>query len=596
MSDTQYLVSARKYRPQDWGEVVGQDGITQTLKQAISSGQIAQAYLFCGPRGVGKTTSARIFARAINGFSPDDDALSFNVFELDAASNNKVEDIRSIVEQVRIPPQNGKYKVYIIDEVHMLSQAAFNAFLKTLEEPPSHAVFILATTEKHKILPTILSRCQIFDFHRISVPSMVSHLKEIATKEGVNASEEGLHVIAAKADGALRDSLSMFDQLVAFAGKDLTYEVVTEQLHVLDHDTYFEVIDFALTANIPDSLLLFDNVLARGFDAHHFLTGLGSHLRNLMVCRDAKTLALFEATPEVKKKYEEQASKADLYFIVGALDVVNEADTQYRTSQHQRLLVELAIMKICSLQSAEKKKTDDLIAPETLAAPVVASKPAPAPEPQPVQQASAPEPTPAPVSSPSPEPAPSPTPVSVPAPTPVSTPVTAPIPTPSAKVKPTGFLRKKGVSLAGKSAQFAESNKTTKEAEENTLDPSWNEEPTLEKVKNAWDDYVNVKRKEDRISLVASLTMCEVGLEGKVVKFEVKNALQEEQLNSERAGLLFHIRQFVKCADLELSIKLEKGADDATKMFLTDKEKYLKMVEKNPALEELRKKFDLDLA
>ena len=587
MSDTQYLVSARKYRPQDWGEVVGQDGITQTLKQAISSGQIAQAYLFCGPRGVGKTTSARIFARAINGFSLDD-ALSFNVFELDAASNNKVEDIRSIVEQVRIPPQNGKYKVYIIDEVHMLSQAAFNAFLKTLEEPPSHAVFILATTEKHKILPTILSRCQIFDFHRISVPSMVSHLKEIATKEGVNASEEGLHVIAAKADGALRDSLSMFDQLVAFAGKDLSYEVVTEQLHVLDHDTYFEVIDFALTANIPDSLLLFDNVLARGFDAHHFLTGLGSHLRNLMVCRDAKTLALFEATPEVKKKYEEQAAKADLYFIVGALDVVNEADTQYRTSQHQRLLVELAIMKICSLQSAEKKKTDDLIAPETLAAPVVASKPAPAPEPQPVQQASAPEPTPAPVSSPSPEPAP--------APTPVSTPVTAPIPTPSAKVKPTGFLRKKGVSLAGKSAQFAESNKTTKEAEENTLDPSWNEEPTLEKVKNAWDDYVKVKRKEDRISLVASLTMCEVGLEGKVVKFEVKNALQEEQLNSERAGLLFHIRQFVKCADLELSIKLEKGADDAPKMFLTDKEKYLKMVEKNPALEELRKKFDLDLA
>ena len=280
MSDTQYLVSARKYRPQDWAEVVGQDGITQTLKQAISSGQIAQAYLFCGPRGVGKTTSARIFARAINGFSPDDDAMSFNVFELDAASNNKVEDIRSIVEQVRIPPQHGKYKVYIIDEVHMLSQAAFNAFLKTLEEPPAHAVFILATTEKHKILPTILSRCQIFDFHRITVPAMVDHLKGIAEKEGVTASEQGLHVIAAKADGALRDSLSMFDQLVAFAGKDLTYEVVTEQLHVLDHDTYFEVVDFALGSNIPDALLLFDNVLARGFDAHHFLTGLGSHLRN----------------------------------------------------------------------------------------------------------------------------------------------------------------------------------------------------------------------------------------------------------------------------------------------------------------------------
>ena len=351
MSDTQYLVSARKYRPQDWGEVVGQDGITQTLKQAISTGQIAQAYLFCGPRGVGKTTSARIFARAINGFDPNDDAMSFNVFELDAASNNKVEDIRSIVEQVRIPPQHGKYKVYIIDEVHMLSQAAFNAFLKTLEEPPAHAVFILATTEKHKILPTILSRCQIFDFHRITVPSMVEHLKEISEKEGVNASEDGLHVIAAKADGALRDALSMFDQLVAFAGKELTYEVVTEQLHVLDHDTYFEVVDFALKSNIPDSLLLFDKVLARGFDAHHFLNGLGSHLRNLMVCRDEKTLNLFEATPDVKKKYAEQSAIADLFFIVGALDIVNEADTQYRTSQHQRLLVELAIMKICSLLS-----------------------------------------------------------------------------------------------------------------------------------------------------------------------------------------------------------------------------------------------------
>ena len=573
MSDTQYLVSARKYRPQDWGEVVGQDGITQTLKQAISTGQIAQAYLFCGPRGVGKTTSARIFARAINGFDPNDDAMSFNVFELDAASNNKVEDIRSIVEQVRIPPQHGKYKVYIIDEVHMLSQAAFNAFLKTLEEPPAHAVFILATTEKHKILPTILSRCQIFDFHRITVPSMVEHLKEISEKEGVNASEDGLHVIAAKADGALRDALSMFDQLVAFAGKELTYEVVTEQLHVLDHDTYFEVVDFALKSNIPDSLLLFDKVLASGFDAHHFLNGLGSHLRNLMVCRDEKTLNLFEATPDVKKKYAEQSAFADLFFIVGALDIVNEADTQYRTSQHQRLLVELAIMKICSLLSAEKKKTDDLIAPATLASPVTSKIPK-------TPKSVAPEPTPAAIIEKKVEPEPV---------------VAAVQHAPAAKIKPTGVLRKKGVALAGKSAQLAETNES-QPVEENLMDPSWNVEPTQENVKEAWDDFVNLKRKQDRISLVASLTMCEVVLEGKVVRFEVKNALQEEQLNSERAGLLFHIRQFVKCADLELAIKLEKTSDDAPKVFLTDKEKYHKMVEKNPALENLRKKLDLDLA
>lgn len=587
MSDAQYLVSARKYRPQDWEEVVGQDGITQTLKQAIATGQIAQAYLFCGPRGVGKTTSARIFARAINGFSPDDDAMSFNVFELDAASNNKVEDIRSIVEQVRIPPQHGKYKVYIIDEVHMLSQAAFNAFLKTLEEPPAHAVFILATTEKHKILPTILSRCQIFDFHRISVPSMVDHLNEIATKEGVNASEEGLHVIAAKADGALRDALSMFDQLVAFAGKELSYEVVTEQLHVLDHDTYFEVVDYALNANIPDSLILFDNVLARGFDAHHFINGLGSHLRNLMVCRDEKTLNLFEATPEVKAKYSEQASKADLYFIVGALDVVNEADTQYRTSQHQRLLVELAIMKICSLQSAEKKKTDDLIAPGSIPAAIIPEKVVAAPEPaQKIKLAPAPEQK----AEPQPEPNPQPViaEVEIQQPSIVSA--------PKAKVKPTGFLRKKGVALAGKSAEIADFSETKSTVEENTICPTWTEEPTTEKVREAWDDFVNNKRKEDRISLVASLTMCEVVLEDKIVKFEVKNALQEEQLNSEREGLLFHLRQFVKCADLELKIELEKSEDDSPKMFLTDKEKYEKMVEKNPALDELRKRLDLDLA
>ena len=584
MSDSQYLVSARKYRPQEWGEVVGQDGITQTLKQAISSGQIAQAYLFCGPRGVGKTTSARIFARAINGFSPDDDAMSFNVFELDAASNNKVEDIRSIVEQVRIPPQQGKYKVYIIDEVHMLSQAAFNAFLKTLEEPPAHAVFILATTEKHKILPTILSRCQIFDFHRISVPSMVDHLKDIAAKEGVNASEEGLHVIAAKADGALRDSLSMFDQLVAFAGKELTYDVVTDQLHVLDHDTYFEVVDYALKANIPDSLLLFDNVLARGFDAHHFINGLGSHLRNLMVCRDEKTLNLFEATPEVKKKYAEQAARADLYFIVGALEVVNEADTQYRMSQHQRLLVELAVMKICSLQSAEKKKTDDLIAPEGLAATALASKHPVIEKPLVVEKKPVAQPVVShePVKETSEPPAP-------------KEPTPPPAPVPAAKVKPTGVLRKKGVALAGKSAALAESNEWQSVGEENIVDPSWTEDPTQEKVQNAWNDFVDIKRKQDRVSLVSSLTMCEVVLDGKTVRVEVKNALQEEQLNSERAGLLFHFRQCVKCAELELSIQLEKSSDDAPKVFLTDKEKYMQMAEKNPALEDLRKRLDLDL-
>ena len=591
MSETPYLVSARKYRPQDWESVVGQDGITQTLQQAISSNQIAQAYLFCGPRGVGKTTSARIFARAINQFAPDDDAMAFNVFELDAASNNKVEDIRSIVEQVRIPPQHGTYKVYIIDEVHMLSQAAFNAFLKTLEEPPPHAVFILATTEKHKILPTILSRCQIFDFHRITVPDIVTHLQEIAVKEGVETTEAALHVIASKADGALRDALSMFDQLVAFAGKNLTYEVVTEQLHVLDHDTFFEFIDFALQSNISDSLLLFDGVLARGFDAHHFLSGLGNHIRNLMVCRDVSTLKLMEATPEVKTRFSAQSAQTDLHFIIDALTVVNEADVQYRTSQHQRLLVELAVMKICSLQggfdstlpSAEKKKrTDALISPAS--APTSSPAAATIPVPAPVSVS-------APVSAPAPAPAPVPAPVSVSAAAPV--PVPAPVPAPIVS----GKLRGGGVKLAGKSKHFAEAPDSSVKKVEIDIDQTWKEKVTAEGLKLAWDLFVEKQRVHKRVSLVSTLKMCAYELKGNVVCFRVVNALQEAQLDGERTDLLNHLRKEVRNAALELSIEIaasNEGEEDGVTYF-SEKERYQKMVDKNPTLEELRKRLDLDL-
>jgi DNA polymerase-3 subunit gamma/tau len=586
MSENNYLVSARKYRPQDWDSVVGQSAITQTLQKAISSGTIAQAYLFCGPRGVGKTTSARIFARAINGFKPDDDAMAFNVFELDAASNNKVEDIRSIVEQVRIPPQHGVYKVYIIDEVHMLSQAAFNAFLKTLEEPPPHAVFILATTEKHKILPTILSRCQIFDFHRITVPDIVSSLQEIAVKEGVKTTPEALHVIAAKADGALRDALSMFDQLIAFAGKELTYDIVTEQLHVLDHDTYFEIVDFALNANIPDSLLLFDSVLARGFDAHHFLSGLGNHLRSLMVCRDPRTLKLMEATPEVKTKFSEQASIADLHFIVEALSITNEADTQYRTSQHQRLLVELAVMKICSLKSSsenplpsvEKKKSFNELIPPDLKG-VVEGKEKPKPKPKPVAKPA----------------------VSSVIPTPTSSPEPAKYQEishdPVAKKVVSGKLRGGGVKLAGKSKSLSETVNTDLDNKENEVDESWNEEVTIAKIKAAWDLFIDIHKKAKRVSLVSTLTMCELELKGNVVIFNVLNALQEVQLNDERTDLLFHLRKNVKNSLIELSIKviISEDGDDSPQTFLTDKERYMDMVKKNPSLDDLRKRLDLDL-
>ncbi len=353
-----FLVSARKYRPTTWETVVGQKSITDTLRHSIESGQIAQAYLFCGPRGVGKTTCARIFANAINGFTSEQAERSFNVFELDAASNNGVEHIRSIIDQVRIPPQDGDYKVYVIDEVHMLSKDAFNAFLKTLEEPPKHAVFILATTEKHKILPTILSRCQIYDFRRITTRDIAEHLAFVAGQEGVNAEPEALNVIAQRADGAMRDALSIFDQMVASSGEGVSYEAVTRHLNVLGHDVYFGVVDAALDGRIGDMLLQLEEVVAAGFDAHHFVTGLGQHLRNLMVCKDESTLALMEAGESVVGRFSDQAKRCGLHFLVGAIGHANEADQQYRTSRHPRLLVELMLMRIGSLEavSAEGAK------------------------------------------------------------------------------------------------------------------------------------------------------------------------------------------------------------------------------------------------
>jgi len=357
----QFIVSARKYRPDTWETVVGQKSITRTLQNAIATEQIAQAYLFCGPRGVGKTTCARIFAKAVNQKDQEENLdLSFNIFELDAASHNGVEDIRSIVDTVRIPPQVGKYKVYIIDEVHMLSTGAFNAFLKTLEEPPAHAIFILATTEKHKIIPTILSRCQIFDFNRIKVNDMTEYLGTIAQKEQVTFEPDAMHVIAEKADGAMRDALSIFDQLVAFCGRSLTYSAVIENLNVLDHEYYFKLTQMSFEENISGCLLLLNDIMNKGFDAHHFVVGWGAHLRRLMVCKDPATIALLEVSENVAAKYQEQSALVDIRFLIAAMDLINDCDIHYRGSKHQRLLVELTMMKICSIQSnrreGEKKK------------------------------------------------------------------------------------------------------------------------------------------------------------------------------------------------------------------------------------------------
>ena len=359
-----YIVSARKYRPSTFESVVGQRALTTTLKNAIATQKLAHAYLFCGPRGVGKTTCARIFAKTINCMTPTADGeacnqcescvafneqRSYNIHELDAASNNSVDDIRQLVEQVRIPPQIGKYKVYIIDEVHMLSASAFNAFLKTLEEPPRHAIFILATTEKHKILPTILSRCQIYDFNRISVEDTVNHISYVASKEGISAEPEALNVIAMKADGGMRDALSIFDQVVSFTGGNITYKSVIDNLNVLDYEYYFRLTDCFLANKVSDALLLFNDVLNKGFDGSHFITGLSSHFRDLLVGKDPVTLPLLEVGASIRQRYQEQAQKCPLPFLYKAMKLCNECDLNYRISKNKRLLVELTLIQVAQL-------------------------------------------------------------------------------------------------------------------------------------------------------------------------------------------------------------------------------------------------------
>lgn len=365
-----FIVSARKYRPSTFDLVVGQPSITTTLKNAINNNHLAHAYLFCGPRGVGKTTCARIFAKTINCFNITDNgeacneceschsfnsSRSYNIHELDAASNNSVEDIRNLIDQVRIPPQIGKYSIYIIDEVHMLSSAAFNAFLKTLEEPPAHAIFILATTEKHKILPTILSRCQIFDFNRITVNDTVEHLQFIAGKEGVSVEEEALNVVAQKADGAMRDALSIFDQLVSFCGKDLSYEGVIENLNVLDYEYYFRLVNYFREGKVAETLMEFNQILEKGFDALHFINGLGKHLRDVLVCKDKVSVQLLEVSGKIKEKYLAQAQECDQDFLFEALKITDQCDIQYRQSTEKRLCVEIALIRLAQIEELKKK-------------------------------------------------------------------------------------------------------------------------------------------------------------------------------------------------------------------------------------------------
>lgn len=388
-----YIVSARKYRPMTFDTVVGQEALTTTLKNAIQSGRLAHAYLFCGPRGVGKTTCARIFAKTINCLNPQpngeacgecesckafNEQRSYNIHELDAASNNSVEDIRVLIEQVRIPPQIGKYKVFIIDEVHMLSQAAFNAFLKTLEEPPQHAIFILATTEKHKILPTIMSRCQIYDFKRMGVNDIVGHLKHVAAQENMTVEDAALNIIAQKADGGMRDALSIFDQVASFCGGNITYQQTIENLNVLDYDYYFRLTDYCLEGKITECMLTLNEILAKGFEGQYFITGLSSHLRNLLVSQEAQTAELIEASDEVRTRYKEQAQRCNPKFIFRAMKLANTCDLNYKQSQNKRLLVELTLIEMAQLSSDDGESSG--LCPTKILKPIFKALKAPQPQ------------------------------------------------------------------------------------------------------------------------------------------------------------------------------------------------------------------------
>jgi DNA polymerase-3 subunit gamma/tau len=558
-----FIVSARKYRPQNFKDVVGQQAITNTLENAIKNNHLAQALLFTGPRGVGKTSCARILAKKINQQGAEiteNEDFAFNIFELDAASNNSVDDIRSLTDQVRIPPQTGKYKVYIIDEVHMLSQSAFNAFLKTLEEPPAHAIFILATTEKHKIIPTILSRCQIFDFKRIGVLDAKNYLKIICEKENITAEDDALHIIAQKADGAMRDALSIFDRVVSFSGKNLTREAVTENLNVLDYDSYFNMTDLLLTNNIPSVLNAFNTILGKGFEGHHFINGLASHFRDLLVAKDKATIELLEVGDSAKKKYLEQAIKASIPFLLQSINKANDCDLSYRASKNQRLLVELTLMQIASITfDGEKKKPANYIIPATF---FQALSPA-------VKE--------------------------------IAKPIQKTIITQAQKVEePKTEIRKPILNSAIKrtSSLSLKSIHQKKEEKKTVIEENFDNHPkdlfTEEQLQLFWEEYVNLLRKKGENSMASIVATDIPKLEDNFkVSFTVPNKLMEDQFRKGRPKLLNFLREKANNYGITIHVKLNESFEK--KFAYTPLEKFNKMKEKNPLLEKLRQTFELDM-
>ena len=571
-----FVVSARKYRPQTFKDVVGQQAITNTLLNAIDNNHLAQALLFTGPRGVGKTTCARILAKMINsdGSETSDEDFAFNIFELDAASNNSVDDIRSLTDQVRIPPQVGKYKVYIIDEVHMLSQAAFNAFLKTLEEPPKHCIFILATTEKHKIIPTILSRCQIFDFKRITVTDAKEYLKFIASEQGITAEDDALHIIAQKADGAMRDALSIFDRVVSFSGKNLTRKAVTENLNVLDYETYFTSTDLILENKIPDLLLQFNNTLSKGFDGHHFIAGLASHFRDLLVSKTPETIELLEVGDQTKTKYLEQSQKASQEFLMQGINLANDCDLKYKTSKNQRLLVELCLMQLASItHDGEKKNSKHYIIPASYFRKKGIT------------------------------------------PIPVKIPETKNNLLPSTENKseseekildvveqfqvkepPKIILKQESKRASGLSLKSIKAKKDhlIKQMDVVVDEENLPTQPFTEKeLITAWNTFIEKLRKDGKHNLASILAIDTPKVKGTIIHLEFPNATNKVEVERQQYDLLSYIRKTLSNYDISLSITINEVMEK--QYAYTAADKFEKLKEKNPNIDILKKTFDLDI-
>ncbi len=597
-----FIVSARKYRPVTFDSVVGQQHITSTLKNAIHNNQLAQAFLFCGPRGVGKTTCARILAKTINceQISEQVEACgtcescksfqqgnSFSIHELDAASNNSVDDIRSLIEQVRIPPQAGKYKIYIIDEVHMLSQAAFNAFLKTLEEPPSYAIFILATTEKHKILPTILSRCQIFDFNRIKVEDMANHLAAIAQKEEIAFESDGLHIIAQKADGGLRDALSMFDQIVSFSNKNITYQTVIDNLNILDYDYYFQLMDHVAAEDAAQALLIFDKVLNNGFDGGHFISGLATHTRNLLVSKEPATLKLLEVSENIKRKYLEQSQALSSGLLLSVLNIANQCEINYKSSKNQRLQVELALLKMCHLASAILLSQQGSFTP-SVTAEVKKKLPDPA-----VSRSTA-------VVNDIPTPKPS-TPTLPRASAPIQVPATASTPVIEKSTGAgTNMAVKKGWGKISASVNVPNLNTIFEDkVEAETDEPDLVQGDTFREVTfntfmMHWNAFADRLKQTNRITLYTIMTANPPRLNGVLIEVDVENGVQMDELKLGKIDILNYLRVELQNFSLDLT-GVQVEVTKVRKPY-TSVEKYQAMVSKNPALETLRKAFNLGLS